>query len=278
MFSLPFVVRAFLAGIPLAICSSLLGVPLVLKRYSMIGDGLSHVAFGALSIATVLNIAPIEFAIPIVILSAFLLLRISDSSKINADAAIGLIATGALSIGVIALSASSGVNIDVSNYLFGNIYAIDKKEVILCIILLLVIIAIYILLYNRIFAVVFDENFSHATGIKVNLYKTVLSILISLTIVVGMRLIGTMLMSALIIVPALSSLQISKSFKSVIILSTLFSLFSMLSGLNISYIFPIPAGACIIISNIIVFIIVNLIARLIVFFKKNKKYNMVNLK
>ena len=149
----------------------------------------------------------------------------------------------------------------------------DNKEVVLCIILCIVIIAVYILLYNRIFAVIFDENFSHATGIKVNIYKTVLSILISLTIVVGMRLIGTMLMSALIIVPALSSLQISNSFKSVILFSTVFSVFSMLTGLNISYIYPVPAGACIIISNMVLFILVYAVNKIIIFIKKQNSFS-----
>lgn len=223
MFSYPFLVRALCVGVLVALCSSLLGVSLVLKRYSMIGDGLSHVGFGALAIATTMNVAPLGISIPVVVAAAFLLLRISENSKIKGDAAIALISTGALAIGVIVISMTTGMNTDVCNYMFGSILAMSKADVRLSIILSIIVLILFIVLYNRIFAITFDEAFATATGTNSNRYNMVIAFLTAITIVLGMRIMGAMLISSLIIFPALTSMRVCKKFKMVIINSAILS-------------------------------------------------------
>lgn len=259
MFSYSFMIRAMIVGGLVAIIASILGVVLVLKRYSMIGDGLSHVGFGAMAVSLAFNEAPLVFAIPIVIVAAFLLLRVSENSKIKGDAAIGLISSSSLAIGMIINSLSNGTNIDLNSYMFGSILAIEKSEMILCIILGVIIIGVFIYFYNPIFAVTFDENFAKATGLKVEVYKTVLSVLTALTIVIGMRIMGTLLISSLIIFPALSAMRITKKFKSVMIISVIISLVCFFAGLIASYLIEIPTGASIVVSNLIMFIIMSII-------------------
>lgn len=259
MFSYSFMVRAMVVGGLVALIASILGVVLVLKRYSMIGDGLSHVGFGAMAISLAFNEAPLIFAIPIVIVAAFLLLRVSENSKIKGDAAIGLISSSSLAIGMIVNALSNGTNIDLNSYMFGSILAIEKKEMILCVVLGIVIIGVFIFFYNPIFAITFDENFAKATGLKVEVYKTVLSILTALTIVIGMRIMGTLLISSLIIFPALSAMRITKKFKRVMIISVIISLVCFFAGLVISYLIEIPTGASIVVSNLIMFIIMSII-------------------
>lgn len=259
MFSYSFMIRAMIVGGLVALIASILGVVLVLKRYSMIGDGLSHVGFGAMAISLAFNEAPLVFAIPIVIVAAFLLLRVSENSKIKGDAAIGLISSSSLAIGMIINSLSNGTNIDLNSYMFGSILAIEKSEMILCIILGVIIIGVFIYFYNPIFAVTFDENFAKATGLKVEVYKTVLSVLTALTIVIGMRIMGTLLISSLIIFPALSAMRITKKFKSVMIISVIISLVCFFAGLVASYLIEIPTGASIVVSNLIMFIIMSII-------------------
>lgn len=259
MFSYSFMIRAMIVGGLVALIASILGVVLVLKRYSMIGDGLSHVGFGAMAVSLAFNEAPLVFAIPIVIVAAFLLLRVSENSKIKGDAAIGLISSSSLAIGMIINSLSNGTNIDLNSYMFGSILAIEKSEMILCIILGVIIIGVFIYFYNPIFAVTFDENFAKATGLKVEVYKTVLSVLTALTIVIGMRIMGTLLISSLIIFPALSAMRITKKFKSVMIISVIISLVCFFAGLVASYLIEIPTGASIVVSNLIMFIIMSII-------------------
>ena len=259
MFSYSFMIRAMIVGGLVALIASILGVVLVLKRYSMIGDGLSHVGFGAMAISLAFNEAPLVFAIPIVIVAAFLLLRVSENSKIKGDAAIGLISSSSLAIGMIINSLSNGTNIDLNSYMFGSILAIEKSEMILCIILGVIIIGVFIYFYNPIFAVTFDENFAKATGLKVEVYKTVLSVLTALTIVIGMRIMGTLLISSLIIFPALSAMRITKKFKSVMIISVIISLVCFFAGLVASYLIEIPTGASIVVSNLIMFIVMSII-------------------
>ena len=259
MFSYSFMIRAMIVGGLGALIASILGVVLVLKRYSMIGDGLSHVGFGAMAVSLAFNEAPLVFAIPIVIVAAFLLLRVSENSKIKGDAAIGLISSSSLAIGMIINSLSNGTNIDLNSYMFGSILAIEKSEMILCIILGVIIIGVFIYFYNPIFAVTFDENFAKATGLKVEVYKTVLSVLTALTIVIGMRIMGTLLISSLIIFPALSAMRITKKFKSVMIISVIISLVCFFAGLVASYLIEIPTGASIVVSNLIMFIIMSII-------------------
>ena len=185
MFSYPFMVRAILVGTIVALCSSLLGVSLVLKRYSMIGDGLSHVGFSALALATALNMAPLTVSIPIVVLAAFLLLRISESSKIKGDAAIALISTGALAVGVMVISVTTGMNTDVCNYLFGSILSMSQSDVNLSVVLSVIVLVLFILFYNRIFAVTFDESFAKATGTNAGLYNMLIALLTALIICIS---------------------------------------------------------------------------------------------
>lgn len=254
MFSYNFIIRAFIVGVLVSLCASLLGVTLVLKRYSMIGDGLSHVGFGALAIAASLNLAPLQVAVPVIIFAAFLLLRLSENSKINGDAAIAIISSTALAIGVVCVSVS-GVNTDLSSYLFGSILATTNADAIMCGILALVVIVIFVVFYNKIFAVTFDETFSKATGLKTGVYNTVISLLTALTIVIGMRIMGTLLISALIIFPALSSMRICKKFKSVIICSGVLSVCCFFVGMCTSYALDTPTGASVVIVNAIIFVV-----------------------
>lgn len=249
MFSYPFMVRAFLVGSLVSLCSALLGVSLVLKRYSMIGDGLSHVGFGALAIATAMNAAPLAVAIPIVILAAVLLLRISGNSKIKGDAAIALISTGALAVGVMVISMTTGMNTDVYNYMFGSILAMSSQDVELSIVLSAAVLVLYVFFYNKIFAITFDETFAQATGVKANLYNTLIAVLTAVTIVLGMRMMGALLISSLIIFPALTSMRVCKTFKSVIINSAIVSVICLFAGISISYLCATPAGASVVIVN-----------------------------
>ena len=259
MFSYSFMIRAIIVGGLVALIASILGVVLVLKRYSMIGDGLSHVGFGAMAVSLAFNQAPLYFAIPIVVVAAFLLLRVSENSKIKGDAAIGLISSSALAIGMIVNSLSNGTNIDLNSYMFGSILAIEKSEMILCVVLGLIIIGVFIWFYNPIFAITFDENFAKATGLKVEVYKAVLSVLTALTIVIGMRIMGTLLISSLIIFPALSAMRVTKKFKMVMIMSVIISLVCFFAGLVASYLIELPTGASIVVSNLIVFIIMSIV-------------------
>lgn len=255
MFSAPVLVRALIVGILVSLCAALLGVSLVLKRYSMIGDGLSHVGFGALAVATVMNLAPMAVAIPVVILAAFLLLRLSSNGKIKGDAAIALISTSALAIGVMAVSMSSGMNVDINSYLFGSIISVSSGDVAISVILALVVLLMFIFFYTKIFAITFDESFARATGTNANLYNMLIALLTAVTIVIGMRLMGSMLISSLIIFPALCSMRVFKSFKSVTICSAVISVTTFVFGMFISYIADTPCGASIVCVNIVFFVI-----------------------
>lgn len=261
MFSYGFILRALIVGALVSLCSAILGVNLVLKKFSFIGDGLSHVGFGALSVALALNLAPMTVAIPVVTLSAFLLIYLKNS-KVNGDSAIALISTSALAIGVLIISISSGMNVDVYNYMFGSILSLTKTDTILSIILCSVMIIVYILLYNKMFAITFDENFAKATGVKTNFYNIVLALFTAITIVIGMRLMGALLISALIVFPALSSMRIFKSYKKVIITSGIFSVVCFFIGIIISYTLNTAVGASVVCINLIGFIIFTLISKL----------------
>lgn len=253
MMSYPFIVRAMIVGILVSLCSSLLGVSLVLKKYSMIGEGLSHVSFGAIAVA--LGVSPLKLSIPIVIIVAFLLLRIKESSKIKGDSAIALISSSSLAIGVISIAITTGMNTDVCNYMFGSILAMSKNDVYLSVVLSIVVIFLFTIYYNKIFAITFDENFTKSTGINVNFYNMMIAILTAITIVLGMRMMGAMLISSLIIFPSIISMKIFKSFKSVVISSGILSILSFCIGMIISYKFSTPTGASIVVVNIIIFIL-----------------------
>ncbi|CEJ72435.1 ABC transporter permease [[Clostridium] sordellii] len=255
MMSYPFIVRAMIVGILVSLCSSLLGVSLVLKKYSMIGEGLSHVSFGAIAIAVALGVSPLKISIPIVVIVAFLLLRIKESSKIKGDSAIALISSSSLAIGVISIAITTGMNTDVCNYMFGSILAMSKNDVYLSVVLSIVVIFLFTIYYNKIFAITFDENFTKSTGINVNFYNMMIAILTAITIVLGMRMMGAMLISSLIIFPSIISMKIFKSFKSVVMSSGIVSILSFCIGMTISYKFSTPTGASIVVVNIIIFIL-----------------------
>lgn len=258
MFSYSFLTRGMIVGGLVALCASLLGVTLVLKRYSMIGDGLSHVGFGAMAVGLACNTAPLTLAIPVVIIAAILLLRISENSKIKGDAAIGLISSSSIAIGITVNSLSNGTNIDLNSYMFGSVLAISKDDIAVCITMSILVLFLFLLCYHRIFAITFDETFAKATGIRVNLYKTLLSILTAVIIVIGMRIMGTLLISSLIIFPALTSMRIFKCFKAVMLCSVIISLVCYFFGMTASYLYEIPTGAGIVLANLIVFLLFSL--------------------
>ncbi|MDR0710399.1 MAG: metal ABC transporter permease [Spirochaetaceae bacterium] len=255
MLSYTFIVRAFIVGTLVSICAALLGVSLVLKRYSMIGDGLSHVGFGSLALATALNVAPLAVSIPVIIAAAFLLLRLSENSKIKGDAAIALICTSSLAIGVVIISQTTGMNTDVCNYLFGSILAMSKTDVQLSIVLSITVLTLFIVFYNKLFAITFDETFAKATGVKTGVYNMLIAFLTAITIVLGMRMMGAMLISSLIVFPALTSMRLFKKFKSVTLCSALLSVVCFFTGVIISYIYATPTGASVVMINIFAFIL-----------------------
>jgi zinc transport system permease protein len=255
MFSYTFLVRAFVVGALVSICAALLGVSLVLKRYSMIGDGLSHVGFGALALATALNAAPLTVAIPVVVAAAFLLLRLSENSRIKGDAAIALISTSALALGVVIISRTTGMNTDVCNYLFGSILAMNKGDVYLSIALSVTVLVLFVLFYHKLFAITFDESFAQAAGVRTRLYNMLIAFLTAITIVLGMRMMGALLISSLIIFPALTSMRLFKKFKTVTFCSALISIVSFFTGVVISYIYATPTGASVVMINIFAFLL-----------------------
>lgn len=253
MLSYPFLLRAMIVGILVSLCAALLGVSLVLKRFSMIGDGLSHVCFGALSIATAMGISQLYLSIPIVSIAAVALLRISQNGKVRGDASIALISSGSLAIGVLTISLTSGANTNVSNYMFGSILAVSKSDALLSVILCVVVLAVFTLFYPRIFAVTFDESFAKATGVHAGSYNTLLAVLTAVTVVLGMRMMGALLISSLIIFPALSAMRLCKSFLSVTICSAVISVICFIVGMTASYAFETPSGASIVAVNIVCF-------------------------
>ena len=253
MLSYPFMVRALFGGMLVSLCASLLGVSLVLKRYSMIGDGLSHVSFGALSIALAMGWSPLKVSIPVVVLAAFFLLRITENSRIKSDAAIAMISASSLAIGIIVTSLTTGMTTDVSSYMFGSILAMTKEDVVLSAVLCIIVLGLFVLCYNQVFAVTFDENFAKATGVNVGAYNMLISVLTAVTIVLGMRMMGAMLISSLVIFPCLTSMRVFKSFTSVVISSGILSLICFVLGMMASYQFSTPAGASVVVVNLIAF-------------------------
>ena len=249
----PFLWRALVVGLLVSLCSALLGVPLVLRRYSMIGDGLSHVGFGALAIAAALHWAPLPVAIPAVVLAAFLLLR-TDSVKLRGDAAIALLSTGCLAVGVLAVSLG-GSNADLMNYMFGSILVLDSTDVIMSLALSAVVLPGFAWFYHRVFSVTFDESFARATGIRTSWYQLLMAVLASCTVVLGMRMLGTLLISSLVIFPALISMRVCKSFRSVVLCSAVVSVVCFLLGFGVSCLGArgLPTGATIVAVNLCAF-------------------------
>lgn len=260
-FSFPFVQYAFIVGVLISLCSSLLGVTLVLKRFSFIGDGLSHVAFGAMAIAAVLNLSNnMYLVLPFTVIAAILLLRTGKNTKIQGDAAIAVISVSSLALGYLLMnvfSPSANLAGDVCSTLFGStsILTLTKAEVYLCVILSIAVIAAFIVFYNKIFAVTFDENFAQAVGTHASLYNLVIAVIIAIIIVLAMNLVGSLLISALVIFPALSAMRVLRSFKSVIICSAAVSVVCSVSGLLISILAGTPVGSTIVAVNLFVFVV-----------------------
>lgn len=257
-----FLMRALVVGVLVSLCCALLGVSLVLKRFSMIGDGLSHVGFGAMAIACAANIAPLYFSLPIVLVAAFMLLRLNERGKIKGDAAIALISTGALAVGVMVTSMTTGMNIDIYNYMFGSILTMSNNDVIISAVVSVVVSALFILFYNEIFSVTFDESFSRATGTKTSVYNMLIAGLTAVTIVIGMRMMGALLISALIIFPSVTSMRVCKSFRGVVALSAAVSVVCFIFGLIFSVEFEAPTGASVVCMNIAVFVFLSVISKI----------------
>lgn len=255
MFTYPFILRAFVVGILISLCAALLGVPLVLKRYSMIGDGLSHVSFGALSIALACGWAPLPVSIPVVVLAALGLLRMTERSRMGADAAIAVVSASSLAAGVVVTSLTTGMTTDVDSFMFGSILALDRADVALSVGVSAAVLVLYVLFYHRLFAITFDESFSRATGMRVELYNTVLSVLTALTIVLGMRLMGAMLISSLVIFPALTAMRLLRSFRGVVICAGMLSVVCFCAGLTGSYLLSTPVGATVVLADLAAFLL-----------------------
>ena len=282
-----FIQRALLAGALVSLCASLLGVTLVLKHYSMIGDGLSHVGFGSLTVAMALGFVtadslpaflpaslrggiaglcrgiaanPLPFTLIVVVVCAFLLLRISEHSSMRGDSAIALISTSALAAGVIVTSMTSGMNVDVYNYMFGSILAMSASDVYVSLALSAVVLVLFVLCYPRIFAVTFDEAFARATGVRASAFNMLIAFLTALTVVVGMRMMGTLLISSLIIFPALSSMRLFSRFRAVTVCSAVVSVACFTVGMLLSCVYSLPTGAGIVAVNLFVFILFSAIA------------------
>ena len=255
MFSFPFMQRALIAGVLVSLCAALLGVSLVLKRYSMIGDGLSHVSFGALAIAVALGVTPLYFSIPVVIAAAFLLLRVADNPHWNSDAAIAAMSASSLAIGILVISRTTGMTTDVDNYMFGSVLAMTRADVALSVVLCAAVLVLFLLFYHKLFAVTFDESFSRATGLNVGRYNTLLAILTALTIVLGMRMMGAMLISSLVIFPALTAMRLFKSFRGVILCAAVTSVACFCAGLTISFTLSTPVGATVVAVDLALFLL-----------------------
>ncbi len=267
-FSYSFVRYALIVGLLVSLCSSLLGVTLVLKRFSYIGDGLSHVAFGALTVAAVLNVTNnMLIILPITIIAAVLILRTGQNAKIRGDATIAMISVGALAIGYLLMNVfptSANVSGDVCTTLFGStsILTLTKDQVWLCVILSLLVLAIFIFFYNKIFSVTFDENFARACGVHAQLYNLLIATTIAVIIVLAMNLVGSLLISALVIFPAVSAMRLFKSFKSVTVASAIISVSCALIGLIFSIMAGTPVGSTIVAVDIIVFAIFSILGKI----------------
>lgn len=267
--SYPFVRYAFIAGVLIALCSSLLGVTLVLKRYSFIGDGLSHVAFGAMAIAAVLSISnELIIVMPVTIVAAILLLKGGQNAKIKGDAALAMLSVGSMAAGYLLLnmfSASANVSGDVCSTLFGStsILTLQGRDVAVCVIMSLLVIGVFLVFYNKIFAITFDENFAVATGVNASLYNLMIAVITAIIIVLAMNLVGALLTSALMIFPALSAMRVFSTFRQVIICSAIVSVTSAALGILVSIMISSPVGATIVVVDLIVFACFSLAGRIL---------------
>lgn len=260
-FSYPFVRYALIVGTLIALCSALLGVTLVLKRYSYIGDGLSHVAFGAMAVAAVLGLSNnMAVVLPITVAAAILMLYMGQRTQINGDAAIAMISVGSLAVGYLLMnvfSTSANVSGDVCSTLFGStsILTLSETDVWICIVLSIVVLAVYLFFYNKIFAITFDENFSRATGIRAGLYNFIVAAAIAVIIVLAMNLVGSLLISALVIFPALSAMRVFRNFRAVVVCSAVISVVCAVLGILVSVLASTPVGSTIVVADMLAFFI-----------------------
>lgn len=267
--SYPFVRYALIVGTLIALCSSLLGVTLVLKRFSYIGDGLSHVAFGALAVATLFDLVNTSVVVmPVTVIAAILILRTGQNPRIHGDAAIAMLSVGSLAVGYLVMnlfSTSANISGDVCSTLFGStsILTLTKAEVWLCVIMSVIVAAVFIFLYNRIFAVTFDENFARATGLRAGVYNNLIAVITAVIIVLAMNLVGSLLISALVIFPALSAMRVIQNFKGVVICAAVISVVCALTGILLSILFSTPVGSTIVAADIVMFLISCLAGRIV---------------
>ena len=250
-----FIQRALICGIAISVCAALIGVILVLKNYSMIGHGLGEVGFAALSLAVALDLPPIYVSLPIVLIAAIIIMLISQKKGESGDIQIALVSTGALAIGIIITSVSTGFNIDVSNYMFGSILSMSKTDVIISIILSILVFSVYMIFYNRLFMITYDEKFAKSRGINVTFYQFLISFLTALIVVIGMRMMGTLLISSLIVFPAMIAKGLTSSFKELIITSGIISVICFILGIIVSFFLGFPTGASIVFIYIILLFI-----------------------
>ena len=258
----PFMQRAMICGIAISFCAALIGVILVLKNYSMIGHGLGEVGFAALSLALVFNLPEMYVAIPIVIIASFIILLISQKQGTSGDVTIALVSTAALAFGVIITSISKGFNIDVYNYMFGSILSMTTSDVIISIILSILLVIIYIFFYNRLFMITYDEKYAKVCGISVTFYQFLISLITAIVVVLGMRMMGTLLISSLIVFPAIIARKLTNSFKSMVILSILISVICFIFGILFSFFLNLPTGACIVAVYIVSLVIASIFKKL----------------
>jgi len=255
MFSFAFIQRALIVGVLIAIAAALIGATIVLKRNSMIGDGLSHVAFSVFAIAAVVGFAPLWVALPVVILASFLVTYLSQNRRLNGDAAIAVLSASSLAIGTIVISIGKGVNIDLNSYLFGSILAVSWTGLIVAAIFTCVVVALYVVFFNKIFSVTFDDDFARATGVKARAYNAIMSAACAIVVVIGMRLLGALLISSLIVFPTLIAKRFARSFRGVVVIATIVSVLAFVVGLILSYLLAAPTGATVVVVNLMLLLL-----------------------
>lgn len=251
----PFVQRALICGIAISFCAAIIGVILVLKKYSMIGHGLGEVGFASLTLAIALNLPPLYVSIPLVIIAAFLIMLISQKKGESGDITIALVSSGALAVGVIITALTKGFSVDVYNYMFGSILAMEWSDVILSVVLSVILIVVYVFYYNRLFSITYDEKYAKTCGISVTFYQFLISLATALVVVLGMRLMGTLLISSLIVFPAIIARKLTNSFKGMVILSAVLSVICFIVGVMLSFVLNFPTGASIVAVYILLLII-----------------------
>lgn len=261
MFSYGWMQRALIVGTLVSLCAALLGVMLVLRRVSMIGDGLSHVGFGAMAAALAIGAAPLPFAVPLVIAAAFLLIRLSRSERVGGDAAVAVAASSSLAIGLIIVSLGPGMNADVSSYMYGSVLAMNSQDVVLSLTLSAAVLGLYLFSYNRLFAITFDEGFATATGVRSGLYGTLVAVLTAVTVVVGMRMMGALLISSLVVFPPLAAMRVCRSFRGVTVWSGVIAVSCFLVGISASCLCGTPVGASVVAADLVALLLCTTVGR-----------------